>query len=317
MRSILVTGGNGFIGRYVVEELLSLGYDVSVLDTRLRPSDPFLVIRDGKPLIAEPKIVLGDMRDATSTTEAVAHADGVIHLAGVLGTQETINNPRPAAETNILGGLNVFEACAQYDVPLVNIAVGNYWMNNTYSITKNTMERFADMMNKYRGTRISIVRALNAYGPRQVAAAPYGPSKVRKIMPAFVCRALAGDPIEIYGDGEQIMDMIYVSDVARVLVAALLETDKGKLVTVEAGSGNPTTVNEIAAVVVEQAAAVTGKHVEVVHIPMRPGEDANSVVLGHPETLEPLGMDGSDFIPLETGVSRTVRYFEEAKVAAA
>jgi UDP-glucose 4-epimerase len=109
--------------------------------------------------------VLGDIRDATSVTEAVSHADGVIHLAGVLGTQETIDNPRPAAETNILGGLNVLEAIAQYGVPAVNIAVGNHWMNNTYSITKSTVARFADMYNRYRGTRVSVVRALNAYGP--------------------------------------------------------------------------------------------------------------------------------------------------------
>jgi len=295
---------------------MDLGYEVSVLDTRMRQFDPYLTFRDGKPATMTPKVVLGDIRDATSVTEAVAHADGVIHLAGVLGTQETINNPRPAAETNILGGLNVFEACAQYNVPLVNIAVGNYWMNNTYSITKNTMERFADMMNKYRGTRISIVRALNAYGPRQVAAAPFGPSKVRKIMPAFVCRALVGDAIEIYGDGEQVMDMIYVSDVARVLVQALIATENGTLVAVEAGSGNPTTVNDIAEEVITQAAMVTGKRVEVVHIPMRPGEDANSIVLGHPDTLAPLGMDGSDFVPLSVGVAQTVRYFEETGVIA-
>jgi UDP-glucose 4-epimerase len=295
---------------------MDLGYEVAVLDTRMRQFDPYLTFQNSKPVTMMPKVVLGDIRDATSVTEAIAHADGVIHLAGVLGTQETINNPRPAAETNILGGLNVFEACAQYNVPLVNIAVGNYWMNNTYSITKNTMERFADMMNKYRGTRISIVRALNAYGPRQVAAAPFGPSKVRKIMPAFVCRALVGDAIEIYGDGEQVMDMIYVSDVARVLVQALIATENGTLVAVEAGSGNPTTVNDIAEEVITQAAMVTGKRVEVVHIPMRPGEDANSIVLGHPDTLAPLGMDGSDFVPLSVGVAQTVRYFEETGVIA-
>jgi UDP-glucose 4-epimerase len=299
VKNVLVTGGNGFIGRYVVEELVGRGFHVTVLDTRWR--DP----------VEGASLVLGDMRDATATTEAIAHAEGVIHLAGVLGTQETIGNPRPAAETNILGGLNVFEGCAQYNVPLVNIAVGNYWMNNTYSITKNTMERFADMMNKYRKTRISVVRALNAYGPRQVAAAPYGPSKVRKIMPAFVCRALAGEPIEIYGDGEQVMDMIYVGDVARVLVEALIATEQGQMVSLEAGSGNPTTVNDIANVVIDQAELVTGKRVELIHIPMRPGEDANSIVLGDPKTLAAIGMDDSDFVTLEDGVARTVRYFKD------
>lgn len=298
MKTILVTGGNGFIGRYVVEEALSRGYAVSVLDTRYR--EP----AKGATL------VLGDIRDATSVTEAVAHADGVIHLAGVLGTQETISNPRPAAETNILGGLNILEACAQYDVPLVNIAVGNYWMNNTYSITKNTVERFVEMFVRFRKSRMTVVRALNAYGPRQVAATPYGPSRVRKIMPSFVCRALSGEPIEIYGDGGQIMDMIYVSDVARVLVAALEKTDRdGGQATFEAGTGRRTTVNDIAHLVTAEVARQGGPSVEVVHLPMRPGEDEGSIVIGDPRTLDPLSI--GELLPLETGIENAVAHFKE------
>jgi UDP-glucose 4-epimerase len=302
VRNVLVTGGNGFIGRYVVEELVDRGYPVSVLDTRYREPAPGSTI------------VLGDTRDPVAVTEAVAHAEGVIHLAGVLGTQETIQNPRPAAETNILGGLNVLEACAQYDVPLVNIAVGNYWMNNTYSITKNTVERFVDMFGRYRGARMASVRALNAYGPRQSAAAPYGPSKVRKIMPAFVCRALEGVPIEVYGDGEQIMDMIYVADVARILVSTLevVANDGAILDVIEAGTGMPTTVNDIAQVVIRSAAAYTGGDpVELVHLPMRPGETDRSVVLGDPTTLARVGVEASSLLPLEEGVARAVRYFAE------
>ncbi len=302
MRNVLVTGGNGFIGRYVVEELLARGYEVSVLDTRYREPAP------------GSKLVLGDTRDAVAVTEAVAHAEGVIHLAGVLGTQETIQNPRPAAETNILGGLNVLEACAQYDVPLVNIAVGNYWMNNTYSITKNTVERFVDMFNRERGSRMASVRALNAFGPRQIAAAPYGPSKVRKIMPAFVCRALAGTPIEVYGDGEQVMDMIYVADVARVLVQTLevVDRDGAILTTIEAGTGRPTTVNDIADAVRLSVATYKGDvPVPLVHLPMRPGEPERSVVLGDPTTLQRVGVNPETLVTLEDGVARTVRYFAE------
>jgi UDP-glucose 4-epimerase len=300
MTTVLVTGGNGFLGRYVSTELLTRGYGVTVLDTRWR--EP----------VEGASLVLGDIRDATAVTEAAAHTDGIIHLAGVLGTQETITNPRPAAETNILGGLNVLEAAAQYRLPMVNIAVGNWWMNNTYSISKNTIERFADMMNRYRGTKISVVRALNAYGPHQSAAAPFGPSKVRKVMPSFICRALSGLPIEIYGDGEQIMDMIYAGDVARIMVQAWEHTvAHGPLVGLEAGTGRRTTVATIAASVWEEVNRMTGIDVEITHLPMRPGEDAGSVVLGDPSTLVPLGMDGSDFVTLEEGVKRTVAYFME------
>ena len=299
MKTVLVTGGNGFIGRYVTEELVSRGYAVSVLDTRYR------LAADGATT------VFGDVRDATSVTEAVAHVDGVIHLAGVLGTQETIKNPRPAAETNILGGLNILEACSQYDVPLVNIAVGNYWMNNTYSITKNTIERFVDMYARFRGSKVTVVRALNAYGPRQLAATPYGPSRVRKVMPSFICRALSGENIEIYGDGAQIMDMIYVTDVARILVLALEKTaNDGPQGTFEAGTGRRTTVNDIAHLTVAEVARQGGPAVQVAHLPMRPGEDENSVVIGDPKTLEPI-LEDWVLTPLELGIERTVRYFRD------
>lgn len=295
MKTVLVTGGNGFIGRYVTEEVTRRGYHATVLDTRYR--EP----------AAGAELVLGDIRDATAVTEAVAHADGVIHLAGVLGTQETIKNPRPAAETNILGGLNVLEACAQYDIPLVNIAVGNFWMNNTYSITKNTVERFVEMFVRFRGSRMTVVRALNAYGPRQTAAAPYGPSKVRKIMPSFICRALTGEPIEIYGDGLQVMDMIWVEDVANILLDALELTAKGPAGTFEAGTGRRTTVNEIAAIVAREVEAITRQTVEIRHLPMRAGEDERSVVIGNPDTLEPL--DIGELRSLEEGTKATVAYY--------
>jgi UDP-glucose 4-epimerase len=297
-KAVLVTGGNGFIGRFVVEELLARGRHVTVMDTRHR--EP----------IKGANLLLGDIRDATSVTEAVAHADGVIHLAGVLGTQETIANPLPAAETNIFGGLNMLQACNQYDVPLVVITVGNYWMNNTYSITKSTIERFADMINKYRNGRVSVVRALNAYGPRQAAAAPFGPSKVRKVMPSFACRALSGQPIEVYGDGNQIMDMIYVADVARTLVAALEYTEEhGASSLLEAGTGRKTTVNDIAHAVIREAAIVTGQPVDLIHLPMRPGEDPNSTVLGDPSTLSYVGIDSNELVPLEVGVRLSIEYF--------
>jgi UDP-glucose 4-epimerase len=302
MKTVLVTGGGGFIGSYVVEELLRRQYKVVVFDTRWR-----------KP-IEGAEVVLGDTRDATSVTEAIAHVDGVIHLAGVLGTQETITNPRPAVETNVMGGLNVLEACAQYDLPLVNIAVGNWWMNNTYSITKNTVERFVEMFNRFRDTRFAVVRALNAYGPRQSAAAPFGPSKVRKVMPSFICRALTGEPIEVYGDGSQIMDMIYVADVARILTDALEKVDESGAITqtLEAGTGRRTTILDVAQIVAgEVVRRDPSRKVDINFLPMRPGEDERSVVLGDPSTLKPIGLDGTDFVKLEEGTARAVEYFSE------
>lgn len=288
---VLVTGASGFIGRHVVDRLHDLGHEAIRFDRR-GPTD-----------------FLGDVRDATAVSEAVAVSDGVLHIAGVLGTAETISNPAPAVETNIMGSLNVFQACRQYGKRAVYITVGNWWMNNSYSISKTTAERLAWMFNREHGTQIAVVRALNAYGPRQKE----GP--VRKIMPNFVLPALSNDAITVYGDGAQIMDMIYVEDVADILVRALTvdhghyqfdpveQGDNG--VKFEAGTGRVTSVREIAEMVVDCVG--TGA---IQHVPMRGGEPDHSVVLGNPETLRPLyGGEVPELVPLEEGIRRTVEYY--------
>lgn len=304
INTVLVTGGAGFIGGYVVDRLIKDGKKVLVLD---HIGHHELMFEH-----EEVTLILGDMRDRVAVTEAMAHADAFIHLAGVLGTQETIGNPTPAIMTNIEGGLNVLEAAAQYDVPGVNIAVGNHWESNPYSISKSTVERLVTMYNKYRGTDISIVRALNAYGPRQSVAAPYGPSKVRKIMPSFVMRALHNDDIEIYGDGEQIMDMIYVADVADFLVDALYHTaEHGHLPNVvEAGTGLDTTVNFIAETVLEAVrAAGINSTSQIKHIPLRSGETPGAVVKANKDSQSSLYPDGKLLTGLSIGVGRTVQYY--------
>jgi UDP-glucose 4-epimerase len=297
---VLVTGGSGFIGSYVIERLLRDGLSVVVLDHSV-PAD--------SERIPEVSYFLGDIRDEVAVTEAMAHVDGFIHLAGVLGTQETISNPRPAVMTNIVAGLNVLEAAAQYDVPGVNIAVGNHWENNPYSISKSTVERLVHMFNDYRGTQVSIVRALNAYGPRQSVSAPYGTSKVRKIMPSFIQRALHEDDIEVYGDGSQVMDMIYVSDVADFLVDALYATAATGFFKnpIEAGTGRNTTVLDIARQVIHH----TGSG-QITHLPLRPGETPGAVVKADTSTQEILyGTGKKRLIPLEQGIAKTVAYYRK------
>lgn len=285
MSKVLVTGGSGFIGGHVCDLLLERGDTPVIFDRHARPA----------PKGCE--LILGDIRDATAVTEAVAHTDAVIHLAGVLGTQETIANPGPAAETNVLGGLNVFEAVAQYRVPAVNIAVGNHWETNTYSISKSCAERFAAMFNAERGTRIAVVRAFNAYGPRQALPAPWGPSKVRKIVPTFMAHAFSHTPIEIYGNGQQIMDLIHVRDVARDLIGALDgPCDK----VIESGSGQYTTVNQIADAVLMAVFPWVGS-VPPTHSPMRPGESVGAVVCA--------SLARANLIPLADGLAETAEYF--------
>ncbi|MGW5175920.1 NAD-dependent epimerase/dehydratase family protein [Streptomyces sp. NPDC004082] len=305
---VLVTGGSGFIASWIRKDLIARGHTVLVMDHQ-----------DRRQHLAEgEEFFLGDVRDATAVTEAAAHCDGIIHLAAVLGTQETISNPRPSAETNILGSLNVFEAGAQYNLPVVYAGVGNHAFRligtGCYTITKSAAEDLARMYNLYRdGGRITIVRPVNAYGPGQSVAEPYGTSKVRKIAPAFACRALTGTDIEVYGDGTQISDCVYVEDVARVFVTALeynTETGRPTQVPVEVGPLTSVTVNDIARAVADYAGELTGQTpVGVKHLPMRPGEVPNAVVTSDTTTLQQIGMTAADFVPLDEGLRRTVDYY--------
>lgn len=304
-KNILVTGGTGFIGRWVVNELRKREYGTIVLDRRheLQEND---VLPD--------EFFFGDVTDSETVTEAMAHADGFIHLAAVLGTQETITNPRPAAKANLMGGLNILEAAVQYDIPGVYIGVGNHWMNNTYSISKTMIERFIDMFNRYRGARVNIVRAMNAYGPGQSVAAPYGSSKVRKITPSFCCRALLGHDIEIYGDGSQVSDMVWVGDVAKALVSAYEHAARN-----EASScgrvweiGPPERDSRTVLQVAQMINHIAGGRSQIVHLPMRPGEEPNARVSSNtaPSEFEEIGIDIYDLMPLSAGMAVTVDYFE-------
>ena len=302
-----VSGGQGFIGSYVRRELLAHGHKVVVFDrhphTEMAPGETFF---------------LGDIRDETSVVELAAHVEGIIHLAAVLGTQETIGNPRPSAETNIRGSLNVFEAANQYGLPVVYAGVGNAFMRDlgtgSYTISKTAAEDYARMFNAYRDGRITIVRPVNAYGPGQSIAAPYGTSKVRKIMPSLSCRALTGAPIEVYGDGTQISDCVYVADVAKTFVQALEHTAAHGPTErpVECGPLDSVTVNDIARLVAEEATHYTGRGpVSIKHLPMRPGEVPNAVVSSDTSTLQQIGMTAADFVPLDEGIHHTVRYYAE------
>lgn len=304
MKKVGVTGGGGFIGSYVVDKLIDHGYTPVIFDHHNKGN-----------YRKEAELFLGDVRDEVAMTEFAAHVDGIIHLAAVLGTQETIANPKPAAMSNVEGGINFLEACSQYDIPGTYICVGNRGMYATYSLTKSLVEDFCFMYNKYRGTRINQVRAMNAYGPRQLAAAPFAESKVRKITPAFICRALTGQDIEVYGDGTQVSDMVYVGDVAEALVRALEAADRGEVFEdiIEVGPKDNKTVNDVAGLIIDLCEKKGYPRVNLKHLPMRPGETPNAVVKADYTTLTLVDMHEDELMPLELGMLQTIQHYIDTK----
>lgn len=295
-----VTGGAGFIGGHVVDVLLERGHEPLIFDHIGRSH-------------RDVPVMLGDTRDDVAVTELAAHVEGIVHLASVLGTAETVHNPRPAVMTNVISGMNVFEAGVQYGLAVANVCVGNAGFSNPYSASKTCVETLGHMYVRDRGLALNQVRLVNAYGPRQSVAAPFGTARVRKIMPSFVCRALAGHPIEVYGDGQQVSDMVWVRDGALALVLAIEAAAAGNVVpgVMECGPEEHRTVLHVAGMVADAARLPSGKRVEIRYLPMRPGETPGAVVTCDPATLGPIGMKAADLKPLVDGIAETVAWYAD------
>lgn len=289
---ILVTGGNGFIGSHVVDNLLKKGHKVTIF-TRNKENPP---LWNNKV-----DYFLGDIKDSESILEAVSHHNGVINLAGILGTAETVSTPKESVEVNILGAINVFEAIKKFKIRAVQITVGNYTWHNTYAITKYASERFAHMYNKEFGTQISVVRGLNVYGERQKHL------PVRKVVPNFILAALKNKPIIIFGDGQQLLDLIYAKDVAEITARSLLMEHDHYQDVFEAGSGILVTATSLAETIIK----LSRSRSELKYMPMRFGEPTRSITRGDPSTLEPLGFRDRDFTSLEVGLKKTIDWYKK------
>lgn len=284
IKKVLVTGGQGFIGSHVIQGLLDRGYRVASFDRR--------VIKD----IPGVHNFIGDIRDRNAVDQAVFDCDGVIHLAGILGTSETLQHIIETSEVNILGTLNVFEAIKKYNKRGVYITLPDVW-HNVYAITKRTAKDFALLYNREFGTHINVVRGFNVYGEGQ----KFKP--VRKFAPSFIIRAITKQPLQVYGDGTQLVDLVYVKDTAEILIRAL-ELDQVADEVIDAGSG----VGEPLIKVAKLIAGMLNAKIEF--LPMRAGETSKAVIRGDTTTLHKY-LGKFKFTPLEIGMKKTVAWYKK------
>lgn len=235
---VLVTGGAGFIGSRVVAELQLRGHTPIVLD-RSTGGD---IMRPPFP-----------------------EADHVIHLAGLLGTDELFDAEDDAWAVNLHGTLNVLRWCRLHGAGFTGITMPDVFPS-VYTATKVAAGRAALYYRHQYGVSVSHVRAFNAFGPGQ----KHGPNHPRKIIPAFATEAWARVPLQVWGDGEQTVDLVHVDDLARMLVDAMAFGD-GQVF--DGGTGVALTVNQVARYVVDH---VGGGAIQ--HRPMRRGERPTNVV---------------------------------------
>jgi UDP-glucose 4-epimerase len=244
---VLVTGGRGWIGRATCAQLERRGHVPVPVDRRPHKDDPIV-----------------DVTNQADLWPVIREVDHVIHLAGVLGTHELLDQPRRAVNVNVMGGLNVVTACSEFDVGLTEITMPRV-NPSLYAATKAAAMDIALAYLAAGKLRCSFVRAYNAYGPGQA----YGGDHPQKIIPTFASRGWAGEPLPVWGDGLLWVDLVHVDDVARMLVEAMAFGD-GQVF--DAGSGYVQTVQTIA----ERVIQLTGNRSKIDYLPARPGERLHS-----------------------------------------
>ena len=196
---------------------------------------------------------------------------------------------RTAIETNILGALTVFETAIACKVPRVFLASKpSVWLN-TYTITKHTAEKFANLLSRYHPIEISVLRYLNIYGPGQ------------KIYP--VRKAMRGLPLCVYGNGKQTVDMIYSKDAARITVDVM--RNKFNPNGMDCGTGTEMTVLEVA----ESVNNYFNNSAGVKLVPMRIGETPDTrLVADNTDLIKAIGE--IKFTPYEVALKESLAYYE-------
>jgi UDP-glucose 4-epimerase len=268
---VAVTGSAGFIGKYVCRELASRDISVIGVDSH-----------NGM-----------DVRSTQAYSTIKHNADGVIHLAGILGTAELFERAQEAVDVNINGTLNVLSACELNQIPFVGITMPQVW-DNVYQSTKQAAYSLAHAWQRHRGVPVRHVRAFNVYGGGQKV---FG---VQKLIPTAAYHAWRGEDIEVWGDGLQKIDLIWAGDVARILVDALEMPVAPDII--DAGTGLAWTVNDAVHYICQ--IAESDSHIK--YLPMRPGEHGDGVV------SEREGQDALDWKPIfeDAAFEKTVQSYD-------
>jgi nucleoside-diphosphate-sugar epimerase len=256
-KKILVTGDKGGLGKRLVPRLIQEGYEVEGFD-----------ILDGK-----------DIRRKTQVEKAVKKCDIVLHLAAVADLNYAREHPKETMEVNILGLINILEACRKFKKDLIFASTcccyGNTEQHpedeNTfpkpteiYAHSKLAGEHLILGYAKHFGIRYNILRLATFIGP-----------EMRPAMAAyiFIERAMKGEPIEIHGDGKQTRTFTYIDDVVDGIIAVLKSGVWNEIINIT--TEEETSVLKMA----EIAMKVTGRQVPIKFIPDRPGQIRREQIL--------------------------------------
>ncbi len=317
---VMVTGGAGYIGSHLVDELIAADNHVTVLDNLSTGK-----VANIQHLLGHPhfRFVCDTLLNDSVVDRLVAEAEVVYHLAAMVGVKYVVEDPLQCIVTNVRGTEVVLECAYRYwrrvvvasssevygkseKVPLSEdddsllgpTAVGRW----SYALAKALDEHLAFAYHR-QGLPVSVVRYFNSYGPR------LDPRGYGSVVARFVSQALSGQPIVVYDDGQQTRCLTYVDDTVQgTLLAASLPQAEGRAFNI--GNGRETSVLELAQMVRE----TTGAQVEITHIPYSQAygpqfEETRRRVPDTTRARDLLGFEAK--VSLEDGLRRTVDWFRK------
>ena len=308
MKSCLVTGGAGFIGSHLSEQLLSCGYAVRILDNFSTGKPENLAsFRDHIDLHE------GDVRDIAACRKACEGVDYVFHLAALASVPLSVENPFLTNEINVTGTLNVLWAARDAGAKrLVFASSTSVYGDNPelpkrepmsgvplspYALSKLVGEKTCQSFSKIYGLSTVCLRYFNVYGPRQDPASQYAAA-----VPIFISRMAAGERPVVFGDGEQTRDFVFVLDIAQAnILAAETPGVTGDVFNI--ASEGSLTINALVRTIND----VLGSKLEPTYEPPRAGD------ILHSAADIDLARDRLNFRPLydfRRGLEMTIAWFK-------
>lgn len=287
-KNILVTGGAGFIGSNLVEELLRLGNKITCLDNFATGKRENI-----QPFLSNPNFTLieGDIRDLETCRKAVKNQEYVLHEAALGSVPRSINDPITTNDVNISGFLNMLVASRDEGIKRFVYAASSSTYGDSkalpkvedkigkplspYAITKYVNELYADVFAKTYGIECIGLRYFNVFGRRQDPNGAYA-----AVIPLFVKKFITHESPVINGDGEYSRDFTYVDNVVQMNLRALTTTNSEAVNQVyNTAFGERTTLNQLVEYLKEYLSAYDKEiaNVEVLHGPNRAGDIPHSL----------------------------------------
>jgi UDP-glucose 4-epimerase len=328
----LITGGCGFIGTCLVREVASKGNNgVRVLDNLSVGSIEHLEAAtvakrleadevDSPPIDGTVELVVADILDAESVLKCSQGIESVVHLAAVTGVRESLSSPIAGAEQNVIGTLNCLEGARQAGAKRFIFASSGAAVGecdppihelvppspvSPYGASKLAGEGYCSAYYGSFGLETVALRFGNVYGP--------GSFHKGSVVAKFIRRALAGEILEVYGDGAQTRDFIFIDDLVEAITSSVTAPGVGGQVF-QIATGTELSVNEITEALLDALAEAGMRNVSVKHGPRRSGD----VERNYSDTSKARRMLGwRPQTTLKQGLAFTVRWFLEQQSARA